>query len=94
MAAVGISHHAEERARQRGFRHKDLELVMELGTPIHDGFLLTGSDVERFECAMKQELRKLRRLRCTFVAITGDTVMSVYRPDGPKRRRLFEEALA
>lgn len=92
MDGMGLSHHAEERARQRGFRHEDLELVMEFGTPIHDGFLLTGADVDGFETAMKQVLRKLRRLRGTFVAVTGDTVMSVYRPSGPKRRRLFEEA--
>jgi len=92
MEGLGLSHHAEVRARRRGFRHRDLDLVVEFGTPVREGFVLTGRDVQAFEAAVKQTLRSLRHLQGTFVVVAEDKVASVYRPDGPKLRRLIEEA--
>ena len=86
------SRHAEERARQRGYRLSDVPLIAEYGTPVHDGFILTPRDVERVQGEMKRLLDRLRRLVNVFVPVAEDTAMSIYRPATPKRRRRLEEA--
>jgi hypothetical protein len=87
-----LSRHAEERARQRGFRTSDFELVAHYGSPVHDGFILTPRDVERAEASLKQLAERLRRLVNVFVPVSGPTATSIYRPDAPKRRRRLQEA--
>lgn len=88
-----ISRHAEARARERGYRLDDLRLVVEYGSPVHDGTILTARDVARAHAEMKRVLDRLRRLVNVFVPIEGGLALSIYRPATPKRRARLEEAV-
>ena len=87
-----ISRHAKERARQRGYRLSDLPLVVEYGSPVHDGFILTARDVARAQAEVKQVLDRLPRLVNVFVPIEEGLARTIYLPAAPKRRRRLEEA--
>jgi hypothetical protein len=87
--SLHLSAHADGRLRQRGLRASDVALVLEHGTPVRDGVLLRGRDVAAAEAEMKRTLARLHRLRGTFVALAGGTVLSVYRPAKVRRRKLL-----
>jgi hypothetical protein len=89
----GLSRHAEERARQRGYRESDLALILDFGTPVHDGYVVTPKDVAAFEAWAKQTAVRMRKLSGSFVSVAESTITSVYRPAKPKRRRLLDEAV-
>ena len=89
MMSFAISRHAQERIRQRGYRERDPDAIVEHGTPTGDGFVLTARDVARRVTELKREITVLLRLKGSFVAIAGGTVKSVYRPDRRRRRRLL-----
>jgi hypothetical protein len=88
-----LSRHAEDRARQRGYRESDIELIVDFGTPVHDGYMVTPRDVEAFEAWAKQTAVRMRKLSGSFVSVDQSTITSVYRPAKPKRRRLLDEAV-
>lgn len=87
MGAVELSKHAAERVRQRGYRERDIDLVLEHGQPVPNGVLLTARDVAHAEAELKQKLARLERLKGTFVAVKDETVLSVYRPGNVRRIR-------
>lgn len=87
MGAVELSKHAAERVRQRGYRERDIDLVLEHGQPVPNGVLLTARDVARAEAELKRKLARLERLKGTFIAVKGETVLSVYRPGKVRRVR-------
>lgn len=88
-----LSRHAEDRARQRGYQESDLELILDFGTPVHDGYVVTPKDVAAFEAWAKQKAVRMRKLSGSFVSVDQSTITSVYRPAKPKRRRLLDEAV-
>ena len=88
-----LSRHAEDQARQRGYRESDLELIVDFGTPVHDGYVVTPKDVAAFEAWAKQKAVRMRKLSGSFVSVDQSTITSVYRPAKPKRRRLLDEAV-
>ncbi len=90
--SFAISRHAKERIRQRGYRERDLGLIVEHGTSTGDGFALTARDVAHRVGELKREINLLLRLKGSFVAVAGGTVMSVYRPDRRRRRRLLADS--
>ncbi len=90
--AFALSRHAEARARERGFRDGDVDLVVDFGTPVHHGYVLTREDVAAFAAWSRAMLERLEKLSCTFVPVAQDTVASIYRPGKRKRRRLLDEA--
>lgn len=53
-----LSRHAITRLRQRGFRPRDVDLVVEHGTVTHDGILLSRKDVEREIELLRKQLAK------------------------------------
>jgi hypothetical protein len=89
---LGLSRHAEERARQRGFLPSDFELVVHYGSPVHDGFILTARDAALAEASLRRVVERLRRLVNAFVPVGESTALSIYRPGTPKRRRRLQEA--
>ena len=66
---------------------------MEHGTRVRDGFVLRTRDVADAEAELKRLLTRLHRLKGTFVAVEADSVLSVYRPDRVRRRKLLARAL-
>jgi hypothetical protein len=87
-----LSLHAMGRASQRGKRRTDLDMVVEFGTPVREGFFLHRKDVDRAFGDLKRLLQRLERLVGTYVLVRGGTVVTVYHPTRAQRRRLGERA--
>jgi len=83
-----LSNHAQHRIRQRGYREADLALVREHGTQVEEGFVLTRQDAARARTRLKDELRKIERLKGTAIIELEGTVVTVYRPDRVRFRKL------
>ncbi len=81
--------HVEERARQRGFKAGDLDLVAQLGTPTQDGVVLRRRDVDQVRSVLRRLLGDLERLEGSAVIIQEDAIVSVYRPERKKMRRML-----
>jgi len=84
-----LTHHGNERLRQRGYRKGDIALVLAVGTPTGNAVLLMDHDVDEEIAEHRRRIAQLERLRGTAVILDGDTVLSIYRPRRPKARRLL-----
>jgi hypothetical protein len=84
-----LTHHASIRVRQRGFRERDVEVILEHGTPTHDGVLLTSRDVSERVAEYRRRIGELERLRGAAVFLEEGHVVSVYRPSAAKVRRMI-----
>jgi hypothetical protein len=84
-----LTTHAAERVRQRGLRDRDLELVFECGTPTQEAVLLTGKDVAREIETCRRRMAQLERLRGTALIVAESVVVTVYRPDTERTKRLL-----
>jgi len=83
------SKHAQARARQRGYRDSDIDFVMKHGTDVDDGSFLTDGDVHRAIEKRKQEIQQFSRLKGTVVIVSGNTAVSIYRPDKRRTKKLI-----
>ncbi len=88
-ADLHLTRHAEVRMRQRGVRERDLDLMIEHGTLTDDGVLLTRRDAAAAIGEHRRAIAQLERLKGTAVILDGATVLSVYRPDREKSRRML-----
>lgn len=79
MTELSLTHHAQARIRQRGFREDDVDLVFRVGTRVaDDAFLLTDKDAARAIRKRKQEIQQLERLRGSKVIVEGETLITLY----------------
>ena len=86
MTELHITHHAQARMRQRGFREVDLDLILSVATAIaDDAFLLTEQDAARAIRDRKREIQQIERLRGSKVIIEGNTLITLYHT-APKAR--------
>lgn len=82
--------HAEVRMQQRGIRESDLETVVEAATPIDaDSVMLLNQDVDREVRKLKRKIAILERLRGCRVVLTGQSVVTAYRPARMVEKRLL-----
>lgn len=86
---VNLTRHAEERLRQRGYRERDLAIVLNYGTTCDEAVVLTDADVSRAIAEKKREIRDLERLRGTALVVEGSVATTVYRPDRRRMRRFL-----
>ena len=81
--------HVQERAQQRGFKDSDLDLIAQFGTATEDGVVLRRRDVDQARTVVRRLLRDLERLEGAAVIIQDDAIVSVYRPDRKKTKRML-----
>ena len=87
-----FTRHANDRLQQRGFRSKDVELVMTCGTEGPAGrVVLLSRDVAREVAACKRRIQMLERLRGCVVVCDEGTVVTCYHADGPAGRRTLRD---
>ena len=89
MMELRNSQHARARIRQRGFRDSDIDFVMKHGTDVDAGSFLTDKDVQSGIEAAKKVIRDLARLKGTMVIVSGNTAVSIYRPDKRRTKKLI-----
>ena len=87
----GLTGHASQRIRQRGFHDTDAEVVFENGSVSDDGVVLTARDVAERVSEYRARIAELERLRGTAIFLSGGKVLSIYRPDRRKVRRMIRE---
>ena len=80
--------HARMRIRQRGFRERDVDLILEQGTLTHDGVILTRKHVADLVADYRRKIADLTRLSGAAVFSEDGVVVSIYRPDASKFRRM------
>ena len=87
MTELSLTHHAQARMRQRGFKEEDADLVFRVGTRVaDDAFLLTDKDAARAIRKRKQEIQQLERLRGSKVIVEGETLITLYHATQRPRR--------
>lgn len=90
---VAISKHAFKRSEQRGLQLKGLQLVLEFGEAVDDGFLMTqcaASDAlqELRQQSRKKDIQHIGRLANVAVIVEKGVVVTAYRADKKRIRRL------
>ena len=79
MDGITYSNHACQRMQQRGFRERDIDLLMTCGTQIYDdSILLSDKDAAREIERRKHEIQALERLRGCRVVISEGVVVTCY----------------
>lgn len=79
-----LSSHTIVRMSQRGYLRHDLELIRLFGTPVQDGYLITRKDI----MMLSRDLQRLERIEGTFLVEQEGTLVTIYRPNKNKRRKL------
>lgn len=92
QCVVRLTDHAEVRARQRGFRPADAEVVLNYGTPTDDGAVLTTKDAQRGIEALKRQIAALERLTGAAVVAEGEHVITLYHPRPGRTRHMLRRA--
>ena len=87
--AIKVTQHALARMSQRGYTTRDLELIRNFGTAVHDGYLLTRKDVLESDI----NVQRLEKLVGTYVVEQDAYVVTIYRPDKRRLRRTFNHEL-
>lgn len=93
VRAYGVSHHAGARLNQRGFDRQDIELVVELGESVDDGYLMTRMALRCAKSFLKEEgrladLQRVDHLHNVAVIELGGQLVTIYRADKRRIRRL------
>ncbi len=86
-----ISHHSEVRMQQRAIRPSDLAFLESHATAVGDGYMLTNKHVQSIEDEASKNVACARRLRGVYVVLADDCILTVYRADRRKVRKLLED---
>ncbi len=82
MHDLRLTHHAETRLRQRGFRNADVGLVLSVATRVaDDAFFLSDKDAAREIQRRRHEIQQLERLRGTKLIVEGKSLITIYQSD-------------
>ena len=90
MLDLTITDHALQRMNQRGYRKRDVDVVLRYGTTIRDAVVfLSRKDAERAILDAKEEIRALERLKGTKLVVETDSIVTLYRPSRRRVKRMF-----
>lgn len=79
MKDLTYTRHADVRMNQRGLRKKDVELVIEYGTPITDDRIeLRRQDVHCAISRLRREIQRLEKLRGKIVVCDDALVITCF----------------
>jgi hypothetical protein len=90
---VAMSQHAFKRSNQRGIQLKGLDLVLEFGEPVDDGYLMTHCAISEALLDLRHQGRKsdiqhLSRLANIAIIVECGVMLTAYRADKKRVRRL------
>lgn len=89
---VQVTQHADVRARQRGFRDEDVELILTYGTDTDEGAVLTAADARRGVEVLKRQIAAIERLTGAAVVTDGAQVVTLYHPRPGRARHMLRRA--
>lgn len=88
-----LTHHAEMRIRQRGIAPGALDILRQFGETVDDGFVLTDHAIDEGRRALRAQIELLDKLRGVALIEVGGAVVTVYRADRKRVRRLRAGAI-
>ena len=86
MAGLDMTDHIS----QQGVRESDIGFVFELGSEVADGVFLRDQDAHRVIRHANMLINLATRLRSTYVVMKDGTLITAYRPNKRKERKLFK----
>lgn len=86
--AKRMSRHAEARIRQRGIPPGAVELLWQFGEPVDDGYVLTDHAIEEACRRLRAQMTQLGKLRGVALIESDSIVVTVFRADSKRIRRL------
>lgn len=89
MANVRTTNHACERLAQRGFQVSDIDLIMEVGSEVDDGFIVRDKDFQEVERALKMFMNRVRRLKCKRLVVSDGCLVTAFHAKRSEERRLL-----
>ena len=85
MTDFCMTHHAETRKQQRGFRNADIDLLMALGEPCGcDVYRLSRQCAQREIQRMKAQIQQLERLAGSIAVVCEGSVVTVHHGENYK----------
>jgi len=93
-AAPRISFHARQRLRQRGLREADLDRMRTSGEEFSDGYLMSNRAISERVASLKGEIQRLERLKGVTLIEEDNTLVTVYRADRKRCRRILNNGAA
>jgi hypothetical protein len=84
-----LSRHAAARIRQRGLTESDVELIRKTGESVEDGYVMSNRAVEQRLHELQREINRIERLRGVALIEGESQVITVYRADSARIRKLF-----
>ncbi|RWD44088.1 hypothetical protein [Mesorhizobium sp.] len=91
MTKLQLSQHALVRMQQRGRRPTDIEFILQFGTDVNEGVLLTKKDVQDIQQAARRTIDLAQRLCGTVVPIADDTVKTVFKSTRRQQRLILSD---
>jgi hypothetical protein len=83
-----LSVHAQARMHQRSVKFGDLELVRAFGEQVPDGYLISDKAIEQCKHTLRAQIQQLERLRGLAIIEISQRVITVYRADKKRIKRL------
>jgi len=92
MKGLHFSQHAVERLAQRGLAASDIDLIMEIGSEVPDGYIVRTKDRQALEQTLKRLLERVRRLERKRLVVQNGCLVTAYRSSSRNERRLLRGA--
>lgn len=92
-ATSNLSTHATQRLQQRGFHVLDLDTVRTYGEPVEGGFLMSNRAADQRIRELRIQIQQLDRLRGTRLVECSQCVITVYRADRQRAKRLLSSTI-
>ena len=83
-----LSVHAQARLQQRSIKFGDLEIVRAFGEVVSDGYLMSDKAIENCKHKLRSQIQQLERLRGVALIESAGCVITVYRIDKRRLKRL------
>jgi transposase-like protein len=84
-----MTKHAMERFAQRGLALSDVELILEIGSEVKDGYLVSAKDRQAAERLLKDLLNRIRRVEGRRIVVADGSIVTGYRADRREACRLL-----
>jgi len=92
MSSLHITQHAVERLAQRSIAASDINLIMEIGSEVDDGYLVRSQDRQAVEKILKRFLNRIRRLEGKRLVVSGGYIVTGYHANAREERKLLRSA--
>lgn len=89
MANLNLSRHGCERLAQRGFHTSDIDLILEIGSEVDDGFIVREKDLQEIERTVKSFMNRVRRLKGKRLVVSDGCLVTAFHAKPSEERRLL-----